>query len=222
MNYERYQLIIFDWDGTLMDSINRIVSSVQAAAKSCSLNVPDNSQVRDIIGLSLPKAMKTLFPNINGSDTAKLIEQYKHQFIAVNDIPMPLFIDTIDLLNTLTQHDKILAIATGKGREGLQRVFKQTHTGHYFKASRCADEASSKPSPEMLLSLLDELKIAKDRALMVGDSKYDLQMAKTAGIDCIGVTFGVHSRAELSLYQPIAIVDSLTELQGLLITNING
>jgi phosphoglycolate phosphatase len=186
--------------------------------KNCLLNVPDNSQVRNIIGLSLPQAMKTLFPNINGSDTAKLIEQYKHQFVEVNDTPMPLFIDTIAVLNTLTQHDKVLAVATGKGREGLQRVFKQTQTGHYFKASRCADEVSSKPSPDMLLSLLDELRIEKDLALMVGDSKYDLQMAKTAGIDCVGVTFGVHNRAELSQYQPKAIVDSLTELQELLTT----
>ncbi len=219
MNFERYQLIIFDWDGTLMDSIERIVSSVQAAAKSCSLNVPDNSQVSDIIGLSLPQAMKTLFPNINASDTAKLIEQYKYQFIEVNDTPMPLFNDTIPLLNALTQNNKILAIATGKGREGLQRVLDQTKTGHYFQASRCAGEASSKPSPEMLLSLLEQLQIAKDRALMIGDSKYDLQMAKSAGIDSIGVTFGVHSRSQLSRYQPIAIVDSLTELQGLLTTN---
>jgi phosphoglycolate phosphatase len=219
MNFERYQLIIFDWDGTLMDSIERIVSSVQAAAKSCSLNVPDNSQVSDIIGLSLPQAMKTLFPNINGSDTAKLIEHYRYQFIEVNDTPMPLFTDTIPLLNALTQNNKILAIATGKGREGLQRVLNQTNTGHYFQASRCAGEASSKPSPEMLLSLLEQLQIAKDRALMIGDSKYDLQMAKTAGIDSIGVTFGVHSRSQLSQYQPKATVDSLTELQGLLTTN---
>lgn len=219
MNFERYQLIIFDWDGTLMDSIERIVSSVQAAAKSCLLNVPDNSQVSDIIGLSLPQAMKTLFPNINASDTAKLIEQYKYQFIEVNDTPMPLFTDTIPLLNALTQNNKILAIATGKGREGLQRVLNQTNTGHYFQASRCAGEASSKPSPEMLLSLLEQLQIAKDRALMIGDSKYDLQMAKTAGIDSIGVTFGVHSRSQLSQYQPKATVDSLTELQGLLTTN---
>jgi phosphoglycolate phosphatase len=219
MNFERYQLIIFDWDGTLMDSIERIVSSVQAAAKSCSLNVPDNSQVSDIIGLSLPQAMKTLFPNINASDTAKLIEQYRYQFIEVNDTPMPLFTDTIPLLNALTQNNKILAIATGKGREGLQRVLNQTNTGHYFQASRCAGEASSKPSPEMLLSLLEQLQIAKDRALMIGDSKYDLQMAKTAGIDSIGVTFGVHSRSQLSQYQPKATVDSLTELQGLLTTN---
>lgn len=219
MNFERYQLIIFDWDGTLMDSIERIVSSVQAAAKSCSLNVPDNSQVSDIIGLSLPQAMKTLFPNINASDTAKLIEQYRYQFIEVNDTPMPLFTDTIPLLNALTQNNKILAIATGKGREGLQRVLNQTNTGHYFQASRCAGEASSKPSPEMLLSLLEQLQIAKDCALMIGDSKYDLQMAKTAGIDSIGVTFGVHSRSQLSQYQPKATVDSLTELQGLLTTN---
>lgn len=219
MNFERYQLIIFDWDGTLMDSIERIVSSVQAAAKSCSLNVPDNSQVSDIVGLSLPQAMKTLFPNINASDTAKLIEQYRYQFIEVNDTPMPLFTDTIPLLNALTQNNKILAIATGKGREGLQRVLNQTNTGHYFQASRCAGEASSKPSPEMLLSLLEQLQIAKDRALMIGDSKYDLQMAKTAGIDSIGVTFGVHSRSQLSQYQPKATVDSLTELQGLLTTN---
>jgi len=217
MNYSSYQLIIFDWDGTLMDSINRIVSSMQAAAEYCSITVPTVEEVRDIIGLSLPKALETLFPNITESETKILIEQYKHQFIKINTTPAHLFTDTLVLLNTLTEHGKILAVATGKGRDGLQSVFKQTQTGCFFKASRCADEANSKPSPEMLLSLLNELDILAEHALMVGDSIYDLQMAQAAGIDCIGVTFGVHDRGKLNSYKPKAIVDSLTELQKLLI-----
>jgi phosphoglycolate phosphatase len=216
MNEKGYQLIIFDWDGTLMDSVNRIVSSMQAAAKYCSLSVPNNEKVKNIIGLSLPKALKILFPNINERDTKILLEQYKHQFIAVNETPTQLFADTIALLKALTEYDKVLAIATGKGRDGLQRVLKQTQIGHYFKASRCADETSSKPSPQMLYSILDELGIKAEHALMVGDSKYDLQMAQAAGVDSIGITVGVHGRAELSRYQPKAIVDSLTELQELL------
>lgn len=213
-----YKLIIFDWDGTLMNSIDRIVSSMQNAAILSQLTKPSVEHVKEIIGLSLPAAVTTLFPDNSAEQTMALVAQYKHQYVEVNNTPAPLFNDAIALLTRLQQEQKLLAVATGKGRVGLERVFQATQTGHFFHASRCADEAKSKPHPDMLLSLLDELNVPKSQAIMIGDTSHDLKMALTAGIDSIGVTFGVHDREVLSEYNPQAIVDSLTELQPLLLS----
>lgn len=211
-----YKLVIFDWDGTLMDSIARIVSSMQAAAHHCQLNIPSVSCVKNIIGLSLPKALDILFPGASQTDITALLEQYKFQYVEGDSTPAPLFEHALSLLKALSDNDKLLAVATGKGRQGLQRVFSATQTEHFFHASRCADEARSKPDPQMLLSLLAELSVAPEQAVMIGDTSYDMQMAQAAGIDRIGITLGVHDRDILNHYQPIAIVDSLAELQQLL------
>lgn len=212
-----YKLIIFDWDGTLMDSIGRIVSSMQAAAHACQLNIPTVMQVKDIIGLSLPEAIQLLFPDIVEREINAIIEQYKYQYVEGDKTPALLFHDALPLLTALRDNDKLLAVATGKGRQGLQRVMSATQTEHFFHASRCADETLSKPDPQMLLSLLNELNVPAEQAVMIGDSQHDLNMAKAAGVDSIGITLGVHNRATLSNYQPKAIVDSLTELQQLLL-----
>ncbi|PKI16106.1 HAD-IA family hydrolase [Colwellia sp. 12G3] len=212
-----YKLVIFDWDGTLMDSIARIVSSMQAAARHCQLTIPTVNNVKNTIGLSLPKVLDILFPSASQIDITALLEQYKFQYVEGNSTPAPLFEHALSLLKALTDNDKLLAVATGKGREGLQRVFSASQTEHFFHASRCADEARSKPDPQMLLSLLAELSIAPEQAVMIGDTSYDMQMAQTAGIDRIGITLGVHDRDILNNYQPIAIVDSLAELQQLLL-----
>ena len=212
-----YKLIIFDWDGTLMDSIARIVSSMQNAASSCQLDIPTDSQVKEIIGLSLPKAMTILFPGASSTELSTLIDQYKYQYVEGNDIATPLFENALTLLTTLTNENLLLAVATGKGRQGLQRVFLSTNTEHFFRASRCADESASKPHPEMILSLLAELNIEPQYAVMIGDTSHDMQMAQAAGIDRIGVTLGVHNREVLNSYQPKAIVDSLDELQQILL-----
>ena len=212
-----YKLVVFDWDGTLMDSIARIVSSMQAAAYHCQLTIPTENSVKDTIGLSLSKVLDILFPGASQRDITALLEQYKFQYVEGNSTPAPLFEHALLLLKALTDNDKLLAVATGKGREGLQRVFSSSQTEHFFHASRCADEAKSKPDPEMLLSLLAELSIAPEQAVMVGDTCYDMQMAKAAGIDRIGITLGVHSRDILKKFQPIAIVDSIAELQQILL-----
>jgi phosphoglycolate phosphatase len=212
-----YKLVVFDWDGTLMDSIARIVSSMQAAAHHCQLTIPTESSVKDTIGLSLSKVLDILFPGASQRDITALLEQYKFQYVEGNRTPAPLFEHALLLLKALTDNDKLLAVATGKGREGLQRVFSTSQTEHFFHASRCADEAKSKPDPEMLLSLLAELSIAPEQAVMVGDTSYDMQMAQAAGIDRIGITLGVHGREILNKFQPIAIVDSLAELQQILL-----
>jgi len=212
-----YKLVIFDWDGTLMDSVDRIVSSMQSAAQLASLNVPSKSQAKQIIGLSMPKVVETLFPKCSIEQETLLIKHYKQQYIELNHVPTTLFDNAVVLLEALQAKDKLLAVATGKGRGGLDRVMAETNTTHYFHATRCADEAFSKPHPQMLLSLLEELGLSPSEALMVGDTSHDLKMAQHAGVDSIGVTYGVHDKQILSQYQPKAVVNSLFELERLLI-----
>lgn len=211
-----YKLVVFDWDGTLMDSISRIVSSIQAAAEYCQQEVPTVRQAKDIIGLSLPKAFETLFPVASEEVRAALREQYKQQYLVHNTTPAPLFNDALPLLDALNKNKRLVAVATGKARDGLDRVIGETQTGRYFHATRCADETLSKPEPDMLLSLLQELDVAPEHALMIGDSSFDLEMAQSAGVDSIGVTLGVHDREVLERYKPISIVDTLSELHQLL------
>ena len=215
---KNYKLVIFDWDGTLMDSVGRIVSSMQAAARTANLPIPSDLDAKQIIGLSLPKAIEILFPQRTEQQETFLLAQYKHQYIEVNTTPTPLFDNALNLLTRLKSTDKLLAVATGKGREGLQRVWKTTDTEQYFHTSRCADEAHSKPDPQMLQSLLAELNIEAEQAVMIGDTSHDLEMARRAGVDSIGITLGVHDKEVLSQYQPKAIVDSLFELETLLLS----
>ncbi|GAW95262.1 MULTISPECIES: HAD-IA family hydrolase [Colwellia] len=212
-----YKLIIFDWDGTLMDSIARIVVSMQAAAHHCQLDIPTAIQVKDIIGLSLPKALAILFPLGSQGQLKAMLKQYKYQYVEGDNPPTPLFDNALSLLTALKDNNKLLAVATGKGRQGLQRVLSESDTEHFFHALRCADEMRSKPDPQMILSLLAELNVLPEHAVMIGDTHYDMQMAQAAGVDSIGITLGVHDRATLSRYQPKAIVDSLAELQPLLL-----
>lgn len=213
----KYKLVIFDWDGTLMDSVDRIVYSMQASAVALSFEPPSYQQAKQIIGLSLPKAIGTLFPSASEEQVKLLTVQYKHQYVEVNTTPTPLFDHALELLCNLKQADKLLAVATGKARAGLQRVWQVSDTEHFFHASRCADESISKPDPDMINSLLVELNIEKHEAVMIGDTSFDLEMAQRAGVDSIGVTHGVHDTSVLSKYQPRAIVDSLAELHQLLI-----
>lgn len=212
-----YKCYIFDWDGTLMDSIERIVSSMQAAAKSLNISIPNDEITKSIIGLSLPIAVNTLFPDKGVNTQEKIVEQYKLQFQTLNTTPMPLFNNVIEMLNQLKQNEKIIAVATGKGRNGLERVMELTQTKHYFNATRCADETKSKPHPEMLNQLLNELSINANEAVMIGDTGFDLEMANNAGIDCIAVTMGVGSAVQLAQYHPKAVVNSINELIALII-----
>jgi phosphoglycolate phosphatase len=214
---KNYKLIIFDWDGTLMNSVERIVSSMQSAADTVGLVTPTNNEVKDIIGLSLPVVFDRLFTDITAEQIEAMSVQYKYQYLEVNTTPSPLFNDAMELLVTLKQHNKLLAVATGKGRAGLASVLSLSNTTNLFHTTRCADEMPSKPDPTMLLSILSELGISSHEALMIGDTSYDLKMAKNAGIDSIGVSFGVHDKPTLEKYSPKVIVDSLSELKALLV-----
>jgi len=217
INIKQYKLIIFDWDGTLMDSVARIVSSMQSAAKVVGLTVPSAHDVKQIIGLSIEEALRLLFAGVTDEEIEIMRLQYKYQYIDGDSTPTPLFDNAMNLLEVLKQDKKYLAVATGKGREGLNRVLDISATVDYFHTTRCAGEMPSKPDPEMLNSILAELDISAHEAIMIGDTSHDLKMAQNAGIDSIGVTYGVHSKQVLEQYNPIVVVDSLTQLQQLLV-----
>lgn len=206
------KLVIFDWDGTVMDSVPKIVRSLQIAAARCDVPVPPAHEAKQIIGLSLGPAMNVLFPGASQAVRDTLAEQYKHAYLHLDDTPTPFFTGAEPLFQTLKQRGYRLAVATGKARRGLDRVLHETATGHYFCATRCADEAESKPHPLMLQQLLQHFALTPEQAVMVGDSKYDLQMAQAIGMPRIGITHGVHGHAEFAALSPVAVVDDLPSL----------
>lgn len=205
----KYQLIIFDWDGTLMDSIDKIVLCMQKASLQEGLLAPTASAVKDIIGLSLLNAVNTLFPSLNLSQQQSLVDAYREQYQLHQHLDTPLYDGVKELLESLKEMGYQLAVATGKARFGLNNMLEKTDSWHLFSATICADEANSKPDPLMIQLLLDELQVEAQHALMVGDSIYDLQMANNAGVDCLGVSYGVHDHSNLQQAQPIAVVDHL-------------
>ena len=213
-----YQLLIFDWDGTLMDSEARIVACMEAACTDLKLPRPGKVAVRNIIGLGLEEAVHALFPNEHPATHRRLVERYRHHFLVADTTPSPLFPGVHTMLEELERHGYWLAIATGKGRAGLRKVLQESGLEKRFLATRCADETASKPNPSMIHELLDELGVEAEQALMIGDTEYDLQMARNAGTRALAVSYGVHSRERLLQYRPVACVDSIGELHEWLLT----
>lgn len=201
-------LIVFDWDGTLMDSEAKIVRCVQAAAEDTGIADPGPAAIRRIIGLGLSEAMATLFPHESPARRLELIERYRVHFLERDDTAMPLFPGVVDGLNELARRGYLLAVATGKSRRGLDRVLDETGTRGLFVATRCADEAFSKPHPQMLDDILGVTGMQRARTLMVGDTVYDMQMARNAGVGGLGVSYGVHARDELLANGALACLDS--------------
>lgn len=191
-------LLIFDWDGTLADSVGRIVETMQFAADEVGLAVPGEQAVRDIIGLGLPEAIAALYPDLDDPAVAEaLVRAYAAQYIALEQNPSPLFPGVLDALESLRGAGFLLAVATGKSRRGLDRVLRQHDLLAYFDATRCADETASKPDPLMLWQILAELSVGPDQSVMLGDSQHDLLMAANAGLRGFGVTFGAQSAEHL-------------------------
>jgi phosphoglycolate phosphatase len=208
----KYQLVIFDWDGTLMDSVARIVACMRAAALDCGLPVPEAAAVRHIIGLSLSDAFPLLFGPLAPARADAMLASYRRHYLERDHTPSPLFAGAADTVAGLHQSGYRLAVATGKAREGLDRVLLETGLGRYFHALRGADQARSKPHPLMLEQILDELRLRPDQAVMVGDSSYDLAMAEAIGMDRIGVTYGVHGRNLLCQHTPLTLIDDIRQL----------
>lgn len=192
-----YDLLVFDWDGTLMDSEAKIVRCMQAAAHDAGLADPGVPAIRHIIGLGLKEALHELFPQAGDTQTARLIESYRVHFLERDDTAMPLFPGVREGLAQLAAQGYLLAVATGKARNGLNRVLEETGLHELFVSSRCADEALSKPHPLMLEQILEETGTVPARALMVGDTVYDMQMARHAKVAGLAVSYGVHARAAL-------------------------
>ncbi|MDC8831276.1 HAD family hydrolase [Alteromonas gilva] len=216
-----YELLIFDWDGTVMDSAAKIISCMQQAARQCDVSVPGPEAVSHIIGISLKPAIMQLFQTEDEQLADRLVLAYKEVYLGADTTPCPLFEGAEAMLSDLVEAGHVLAVATGKARRGLNRAWQQTGTGHYFTTSRCADEAESKPSPDMLLQLLEERNLTPAQALMIGDTTYDMQMAQAIGMDRVGVSYGVHAPVNLARHNPRAIVHSIGELHELLMTQDN-
>jgi len=205
----KYQLIIFDWDGTLMDSLDKIVLCMQQAAQKVAIPVPSEASVKNIIGLSLEKAAEQLFPLLPIVKQQALVDAYREQYHVNQHIETPFYNGIAEMLINLQQRGYRLAVATGKGRIGLDRMIAKTNTANLFSATICADEANSKPDPLMIELLLKKLNIPASQAIMIGDSIYDLEMAENASIDSLGVSYGVHSPEQLLKAKPKAILDCL-------------
>lgn len=207
-----YKLIVFDWDGTLMDSELRIVSCIQCAFADIGESPPRPEVARDVIGLGLEEAMTVLWPDGGVLQRRKLIERYRYHFLGANETESNLFPGTDDMLIRLVGNGYLLAVATGKSRRGLDLALASTGLAGRFHATRCADETFSKPHPEMLLQLMDELGVSKAETLMIGDTEYDMQMAVNAGVSALAVCYGVHAPDRLLKHGPLHCLADLQDL----------
>jgi phosphoglycolate phosphatase len=214
-----YKLIVFDWDGTLMDSAQKIADCIIDSALDVGLRPPSEQQAKSIIGLGLVEAMHILFPNGSTKTIDKMIERYRYHFINANQTPQSLFKGVEQGLAKLYNEGVFLAVATGKSRSGLDRALASLSIAKYFVASRCGDETRSKPNPQMLMELLEYTAIDPINTVMVGDTVYDMQMASNAGVDGLAVSYGVHSSSQLKTANPIGILNSFDEVCQWLINN---
>jgi phosphoglycolate phosphatase len=208
-----YKLIIFDWDGTLMDSQARIIACLDESARDLSLDSLTDAQYKHVIGLGLKEAIAQLFPQLEPSQIQHFADRYRYHFVTANDTPTGLFADVRHMLQQLIEKGFMLAIATGKARRGLDRVLDETRLNDCFHGSRCADETRSKPHPQMLEELLDEFGVLSDEAIMVGDTEYDMLMARTINMDALAVSYGVHDKHSLLKHEPVSCIDSIPELR---------
>jgi phosphoglycolate phosphatase len=208
----QYQLIIFDWDGTLMDSTGHIVNCMRQAITRLELAPLADHEISHIIGLGLHEAVQTLYPSGNDALWTSLADCYRQTWLSSPE-ETPLFENARELLTTLAEQDIFLGVATGKSRRGLDKVLKATGLGDHFIATRCADECHSKPHPQMLMELMDYTGITADKAIMIGDTEFDLMMARNAGAHGLGITHGAHDEAKLSACSPQAIVHDLYQVE---------
>lgn len=210
----KYQAIIFDWDGTLVDSTARIVESMQCALKDVNLEWRNEYEIKQIIGLGLPEAIVDLWPNlsIESKEVQLMRERYNHHFIAPERSKVAFFEFATEMLVQLKELGFVLAVATGKSRSGLENAFTELSASHYFNDSRCADETLSKPNPLMLEQLSESLGVEPCAMLMVGDTQFDLDMAHAAGMDSLALAHGAHEREKLLCSNPLVVLDDLPAL----------
>ena len=208
-----YKLLIFDWDGTLADSIGRIVEAMHVASRRSGFPLRDDFAVKGIIGLGLPEAIRTLYPEIGDGELMAFRDYYAEHYIAAEAVPSPLFEGVLESMEAFRADGYHLAVATGKARRGLDRVLKAHGWEDYFDVTRAADETASKPHPLMLEQILVHCEVRPEQALMVGDSSFDLQMARNAGMDSVAVSYGAQSIEALQQLEPRLSIDRFSELR---------
>lgn len=211
MPRKQFDLIVFDWDGTLMDSTGTIVRCIQASARDLGLPVPDQRAASYVIGLGLQDAMEAVLPDLDPKYYPRMVERYRYHYLS-QDQELVLFDGVPEMLADLAQQGYFLAVATGKSRVGLNRALDTTRLLSVFDATRCADETFSKPHPAMLHELTRELGQDLKRTVMVGDTTHDLQMAANAGAGGVAVHYGAHTPQELRPLAPLYAADTVAQL----------
>ncbi len=210
---DKLRVLIFDWDGTLVDSIKRIVEAMHMASDICAVPRCTDEEVRAIIGLAMPQAYDVLYPAADDADLKqRYIHAYSEQYLLLEEEPSPFYPGVLDALEDYRSAGYKLAVATGKSRRGLHRVLSGHNMVDYFDITRCADETRSKPDPLMLHEILKYCAAAPEQAIMVGDSPFDLRMAKNANVPSIAVSYGAQSLSVLHQEQPILAIDDFYEL----------
>ena len=206
-----YELVIFDWDGTLMDSTGVIASALQCACRDVGIAVPSDREARFVIGLGIVDTLRHVAPDLDTEGQKRLGERYRHHFLA-NEHQAPLYAGVREMLADLHGRGRRLAVATGKARRGLDRALDATGLRAWFEATRCADEGFAKPHPDMLLTLMDITGVEPSRAVMVGDTTHDLELAANAGVDAISVSYGAHDEALLATRPAKARISTVGDL----------
>lgn len=206
-----FKLIVFDWDGTLMDSVAHIVASIQAAAKGLDLPIPSDAAAQDIIGLGLQEAIQRLFPTASPEAVHALTGGYQQKFVAIKH-QTTFFAGAEAVLQNLAAQGYWLAVATGKSRRGLDAALASSGLADLFITSRCADETFSKPHPQMMHDILDYCGLSPNEAMMIGDTEYDAAMAVAAGSTAVGVACGVHTPERILAAGATVCLPSVAEL----------
>ena len=214
----RFPFIVFDWDGTLIDSTTIIADSLQQACRDLGEPVPSDLDARYVIGLGLADALNHVAPRLSPDRYPELSARYRHHFIS-RDAQIELYPGAREMLAELASAGFVLAIATGKSRAGLDRALEQQRLGGVFAATRCADEGFPKPHPHMLEILMDRVGVAPRETLMVGDTTHDIELARNAGASALAVAYGAHGAFKLGELAPLATVHSIAELRAWLIAN---
>lgn len=215
---KRFDLIVFDWDGTLMDSAAAIVGAIQAACNDLGITPPSDERARHIIGLGLQDALRIALPELEPARYRELAERYRYHYLS-RDHELVLFEGAFEMIRALGEAGFLLAIATGKTRSGLDRALAGSGLRQFFHASRCADECHSKPHPQMLLELMEEFTLAPENTLMIGDTTHDMLMARNADVPALAVAYGAHPRLSLEAEAPLICADSVVEVRAWLMQN---
>lgn len=207
----QFDLIVFDWDGTLFDSTALITRCIQAACADLGVRVPTDAQASYVIGMGLAEALQHAAPELPAERYRELGTRYRHHYLA-REHEIVFFDGTLAMLEALKARGHRVAVATGKSRRGLDDALRASALQGLFDATRTADETASKPDPRMLLELMDELQTPPERALMIGDTTHDLQLAANAGVASVGVSYGAHDHSTFAEFDPRYIAHSMAEL----------